>query len=98
MPELNKKLDLSAAARPGRRGARWRWAALIAALALGCKNVPDQWIGVDRAAVSCEFATWNRATCVGLGRVYTCVRESGSSIWNCAEQHPAAPTAEAGTL
>lgn len=97
MPELNKKLDLYATAHVGRRGARWRWTAgalitAVAAAAVACESrPPDQWIGLDRAAVSCSTATDDpqRATCVGERRIYTCVRDWGQYTWRCAEQRPA---------
>lgn len=94
-------------------GGSWRallfGAAVPAALALALAAVvallscceappPDQWIGMDRAKVSCanddETYLHRQKTCVGYGRAYKCVSDD-SHVWRCAEVGVSRPPAEA---
>lgn len=73
------------------------WLLATVLLVAACKRrAPEQWIGMDRTTVSCaDDGNWLRATCVGGGRIYTCVRDWGERTWRCAEQRVVAPMAEA---
>lgn len=62
---------------------------LALTLAIGCKKKhvdPPTWEGLDRGSVSCDGSEWStEQTCIGHGHVYRCIRESGSSVFRCAE-------------
>lgn len=73
-----------------------RWLAVgVLALACNVHREPAQWHGMDRSAVSCVDDGWYAANCIGAGRMYRCIREAGSTVWQCAVSRAMLPAAEA---
>lgn len=62
---------------------------MLVLLVIGCKvhHLPSQYLGMDRAAVSCayEVNSYVQQTCVGTGLVYKCVTEDRGDTWRCTE-------------
>lgn len=70
--------------------------AVLLLVSFGCRrHGEERWVGMERGAVSCDYDSRRQQTCVGMGRVYTCIRDQGHWVWNCAEWHGARATVEA---